>query len=130
MDGMEHYLNKFLALGIVFLLLAVPFVVAKATYPSVKPYGNKPNIANQEDGKIIPSSTPNKGCITKWGWNGQQWLKRDLKTIHGKIINGEYCTAFSMARRKIAEKPSWQPIGSYHTDKPLNADWFRHRFRW
>lgn len=65
------------------------------------------------------------GCVTKWGWDGKQWVKRDLYVAStGKYIPGKYCTAFNPITLKAVAKPI-TPNQDYSAHE-LEARWFMY----
>lgn len=76
-------------------------------------------------GGDTPSKSKSGGsCITKWGWDGQQWVKRDLYVPWGKNIPGEYCVAFDPLTRKALLTPPTK-AGTAFSDNLLHVAWFR-----
>lgn len=75
-------------------------------------------------------SSSGDGCITQWGWNGQEWVLRDLVNPFNRriVVLGEDCGyAFDMVNKSYVDKPT-EP-GTKYTAFPLSIQWAQYRNR-
>ncbi len=119
-------MRKLLALFLLSALLVLPGAYAISSDKAQA-------IINDPATKVVPtSSSPMKavsssfkaggGCITKYGWTGNEWVKRDVfNPVNGKVIPGKYCVAYDPHYRILVSVPSQS--GNARTDGALPANW-------
>lgn len=107
------------------IALASVSVEAQATSSAL----NDP-VINTNIKKANPTSSPSGksggSCITQWGWDGMQWVKRDLVVPYYKMmIEGDHCVAVDPLTRRLVPKPTYTPVDGINTNHVLDVRWFR-----
>lgn len=149
--------NKAFLLGLIFLVTISIMSISITAFPTVKNPTELPplselskevskgskvdlNTNRNTNTNIQHGEKASSGCITKWVWSGEEWMKADiyLPRRHKyfnedgimymvveleplKVADGDNCLAWDKEKRRVAEKPI--SPGTESQSNVLMLDW-------